>query len=61
MSASTILLVSVCIYLAIGVPVAFALGLSTVTALVVSGQFPMIVMLKETFTGMDSFPLMAVP
>ncbi|MGH8847723.1 MAG: TRAP transporter large permease, partial [Polaromonas sp.] len=41
--------------------VAFALGLSTVTALVVSGQFPMIVMLKETFTGMDSFPLMAVP
>ena len=61
MSASVILLISACIYLAIGVPVAFALGLSTVTALLVSGAFPMLVLLKETFTGIDSFPLMAVP
>jgi tripartite ATP-independent transporter DctM subunit len=61
MSPSVILLLSVCLYLAIGVPVAFALGLSTVTALLVSGSFPMLVLLKETFTGVDSFPLMAVP
>ncbi len=61
MSAGLVLLASVCIYLAIGVPVAFALGLSTVTALAVSGSFPMLVLLKETFTGIDSFPLMAVP
>jgi len=62
MNASVILLVSVCIYLAIGVPVAFALGLSTITALVLSGlSFPLLVLLKETFTGIDSFPLMAVP
>ena len=61
MSPSVILLLSVCVYLAIGVPVAFALGLSTVTALLVSGSFPLLVLLKETFTGVDSFPLMAVP
>ena len=61
MNASLVLLLSACAYLAIGVPVAFALGLSTVTALAVSGSFPMLVMLKETFTGIDSFPLMAVP
>jgi len=61
MNASLILLISVCIYLAVGVPVAFALGLSTMTALVVTGNFPLIVLLKETFTGIDSFPLMAVP
>ena len=61
MSASVILLISACIYLAVGVPVAFALGLSTVTALLISGSFPMLVLLKETFTGIDSFPLMAVP
>ena len=61
MSASVILLISVCVYLAIGVPEAFALGLSTVTALAISGNFPMLVLLKETFTGVDSFPLMAVP
>ena len=61
MSASVILLISACIYLAIGVPVAFALGLATVTALLISDSFPMLVLLKETFTGIDSFPLMAVP
>ena len=61
MSASLILLISACIYLAIGVPVAFALGLSTVTALVISNAYPMLALLKETFTGVDSFPLMAVP
>jgi len=61
MSASLILLISVCIYLTIGVPVAFALGLSTVTALVLSDAYPMLALLKETFTGVDSFPLMAVP
>lgn len=62
MNASVLLLVSACIYLAIGVPVAFALGLSTITALIFSGSnYPMLVLLKETFTGIDSFPLMAVP
>jgi C4-dicarboxylate transporter DctM subunit len=61
MSVSLILLISVCIYLALGVPVAFALGLSTITALVISDAYPMLALLKETFTGVDSFPLMAVP
>ena len=62
MSASIILLIAVCVYLAIGVPVAFALGLSTITALLLSNaNFPLLVLLKETFTGVDSFPLMAVP
>ena len=61
MSASLVLLVSVCLYLAIGVPVAFALGLATVTTLVLAESFPLFVLLKEMFTGIDSFPLMAVP
>lgn len=61
MSASLILLLSACVFLAIGVPVAFALGLSTVTALLLGSHYPMLVLLKETFTGIDSFPLMAVP
>ena len=61
MSPSLILVVSACLYLAIGVPVAFALGLATATALLVADSYPLIVLLKETFTGVDSFPLMAVP
>ncbi len=61
MSASAILFVSVCGLLAIGVPVAFALGISTLAAILLGTSFPLLVLLKETFTGMDSFPLMAVP
>lgn len=61
MTASLVLIIAACVYLAIGIPVAFALGLSTLTALVFAADFPLFVLLKETFTGIDSFPLMAVP
>ena len=61
MDASLVLIVSACVFLAIGVPVAFALGLSTVTTLILAENYPLMVLLKETFTGIDSFPLMAVP
>jgi tripartite ATP-independent transporter DctM subunit len=61
MNASLILILSACAFLAMGVPVAFALGLSTLTALTLGSTFPLMVLLKETFTGIDSFPLMAVP
>jgi TRAP-type mannitol/chloroaromatic compound transport system permease large subunit len=39
----------------------FALGLATVTTLILAENYPLMVLLKETFTGIDSFPLMAVP
>ena len=61
MDASLVLIVSACVFLAIGVPVAFALGLSTVTTLILAENYPLMVLLKETFTGIDSLPLMAVP
>ncbi|CAN7378505.1 C4-dicarboxylate ABC transporter [Acidovorax sp. Leaf76] len=61
MSASIILIVSACLFLAIGVPVAFALGLATAATLILAESYPLMVLLKETFTGIDSFPLMAVP
>ena len=61
MDASIVLIVSACIFLASGVPVAFALGLSTAATLILAENYPLMVLLKETFTGIDSFPLMAVP
>lgn len=61
MDASIVLIVSACLFLAIGVPVAFALGLSTAATLILAENYPLLVLLKETFTGIDSFPLMAVP
>jgi C4-dicarboxylate transporter DctM subunit len=61
MDASVVLIASACVFLAIGVPVAFALGLSTAATLLLAENYPLMVLLKETFTGIDSFPLMAVP
>jgi C4-dicarboxylate transporter, DctM subunit len=61
MSGSLILLISTCFLLAIGLPVAFALGVATLAAVALGTSFPLFVVLKETFGGIDSFPLMAVP
>lgn len=61
MSAPLLLVASACVFLAIGVPVAFALGLATATTLLLAESYPLFVLLKETFAGIDSFPLMAVP
>ena len=36
-------------------------ALATATTLILAEYYPLMVLLKETFTGIDSFPLMAVP
>ncbi len=46
---------------AIGVPIAFALAMGASIAVFASGRYPQLVVFKEMFTGLDSFPLMAVP
>jgi len=45
----------------IGVPVAFALGLAAVAYVVVWGEVPITIVAQRMFSGMDSFPLLAVP
>ena len=58
---SLILILSACLLLAIGMPVAFALGIATLSAVLFGSDFPLLAMLKQTYEGVDSFPLMAVP
>ncbi len=57
----TTLFISIVILLALGVPVAFALAMSAALAVFAGGQYPLLVVFKEIFSGIDSFPLMAVP
>ncbi|EKF40724.1 TRAP dicarboxylate transporter subunit DctM [Nitratireductor indicus C115] len=47
--------------LLIGMPVAFALALAAWAAIGLGSNYPEIVVVKEMFSGLDSFPLMAVP
>ncbi|MEM5786729.1 MAG: TRAP transporter large permease [Syntrophobacteraceae bacterium] len=45
----------------LGVPVAFCLGLAGLAFILVSGTFPLDVLPTVMFSGVDSFPLMAIP
>lgn len=56
-----ILFVTFAILLALGFPVAFALAISAFAAVALGGSYPWLVVAKEMFSGLDSFPLMAVP
>src|SRR5690606_28104551 len=47
--------------LALGVPVAFSLAIAAAAAITLASNYPLLVVIKEMFAGLDSFPLMAVP
>src|SRR6266705_576208 len=49
------------ILLALGVPVAFVIGVSGFIGLWWSGQYPLTVIVKQTFGGVDSFVLLDIP
>jgi C4-dicarboxylate transporter DctM subunit len=49
------------LFLLVGIPVAFAIGLSGVAALFVHGQIPLEVVPQRAFAALDSWALMAVP
>ena len=55
------LFVSAIVLMALGFPVAFALAMSAAIAVFAGGRYPQLIVFKEMFTGIDSFPLMAVP
>src|SRR5699024_5195330 len=56
-----IMLLTVLILLAIGVPIAFALGITAVIFLVLLTDLPLSLMLQQLYLGINSFPLLAIP
>ena len=49
------------ILLALGLPVAFAMAIAVFMAISFGSTYPHLVVVKEMFAGLDSFPLLAVP
>ncbi|SDE81377.1 TRAP transporter large permease [Sporomusa acidovorans] len=45
----------------LGVPIAFVLGIASLAAMVLVGNYPLQVVLQRMFAAVDSFPLMAIP
>ncbi|WP_408009219.1 TRAP transporter large permease [Pseudalkalibacillus sp. A8] len=56
-----LMLVSILVLLALGVPIAFALGLTALGFLVYFADIPMGLLLQQLYLGTNSFPLLAIP
>jgi len=56
-----ILIISLLVFFFLGVPVAVALGLSSLLAIVLSGDMTILAVLQRIFVSLDSFTLMAIP
>jgi len=55
------LIISLIFFFMINVPIAIAIALSSIVAIVIKGNIPLLVIVQKMFTATDSFPLMAVP
>lgn len=55
------LALSLAILFLAGVPIAVAIGLASVAGIEAHGRLPMLLVAQRMFTGLDSFPLMAIP
>jgi C4-dicarboxylate transporter, DctM subunit len=49
------------IFFVLGVPIAVAIGLSSIIGIEVQGRLPLLLVAQRMFAGIDSFPLMAIP
>ncbi len=58
---ATVLIVSLMVLFAMNTPIAIAIGAASVTAILVQGDFSLMMVVQRMFSGTDSFHLMAVP
>ena len=58
---AAVMLIVFAVGLMVGLPVAIVMGISGLTAVLVDGRFPALVVPQYLFNGISSFPLMAVP
>ena len=56
-----VLIVSLLLLFAINTPIAIAIGVASILAIFVQGDFTMMMVVQRMFSGTDSFHLMAVP
>lgn len=55
-----ILIILILVFAAVGIPIAYSLGISSLITVVQQG-LPLMVIPQKLFAGMDSFPLLAIP
>lgn len=56
-----VLFVSIALFFIIGMPIAFAMGIGTMFAMIFEGVIPLVLVPQKMFTALDSWLIMAVP
>ena len=59
--SAEILILTLLFLFAINAPIAVAIGVASIAAIIVQGNFPLMMVVQRMFGGTDSFHLMAVP
>jgi C4-dicarboxylate transporter DctM subunit len=60
MLVGAVLLIGLIVLVVLGMPVAFAIGIASMAALIV-GDYQLIILPQKLFAGLDSFPMLAIP
>ncbi len=55
------LFLGILFFFLIGTPIAVGLGLGTMISIILDGNFPLVLVPQRMFTGLDSWPIMAIP
>ncbi len=55
------LFIGILFFFLIGTPIAVGLGLGTTVSIILDGTFPLVLVPQRMFTGLDSWPIMAIP
>ncbi|MEO8542532.1 MAG: TRAP transporter large permease [Betaproteobacteria bacterium] len=50
-----------CVFLVLGMPIAYCMGLSAVLVVLTSGQLPVLILAQQFYDSLDNFSLLAVP
>ena len=56
-----VLLIALAAFIILNVPIAFSIGAAAMLAIWFQGRIPLFIVAQKMFTGMDSFPLLAIP
>lgn len=56
-----VLFVSIALFFIIGMPIAFAMGIGTMFAMIFEGEIPLVLVPQKMFTALDSWLIMAIP
>ena len=49
------------VFLSVSLPIGISLGLATLITMIATESIPTILIAQSAFTGIDSFPLLAIP